>query len=191
METVIMVLRASPLRCLTAIAVAGLAFVLAPQVPAIADEDPGVRAPRVRMAPPRTVHRVRTVQRVRTVVRTRTRVVCYDYMGRPFDCRTPAPIAPQPVQYTCGGCAPAAIAQPIVQYVQPAPRYYVPAYTPPAYAPVYTAPAYTRAVIAPRTWGTGCGSCAAQQVYYVHVRGHHHRGHGHAHRHRHAHYAVR
>jgi hypothetical protein len=72
------------LRYLTAALVAGLALTLGPTAPAQADE-PGVRAPRYRVPPPR----------VRTPVRTRT-VVRY---------------VPVPVYYTtaCGGCA-----QPVV-----------------------------------------------------------------------------
>ena len=88
------------LRYLAAALVAGLALSLAPTPPARADEDPGVRAPRVRMPPPR----VRTVVRPRTVVRTVERV---RYV---------------PVYYTStwGGCA-----QPVAWQ---APRYYAPRY---------------------------------------------------------------
>jgi len=67
------------LRYLTAALVAGLALSFAPTAPA-ADEDPGVRAPRVRMPP-----RVRT----RTVVRTVERI---RYVPVYSTC-------------TCGGCA--------------------------------------------------------------------------------------
>jgi hypothetical protein len=78
---------------LTAALVAGVVASVAPTTPALADE-PGVRAPRVRVAPP---------PRVRTVVRTRT-VVRY-----------------VPVQYTCGGCAQPMVWQAPRYY---APRYY-------------------------------------------------------------------
>lgn len=61
------------LRCLTAALVAGLALSLAPTEPVLADGDPGVRRPRVRVLPPR----VRVVHHVRTVKRVRTCVVCY------------------------------------------------------------------------------------------------------------------
>lgn len=86
------------LRYLAAALVAGLALSLTPTAPAVADEDPVVRQPRVRAAPAR----VRAAP-VRTVVRTVERV---RYV---------------PVYYTtgCGGCA-AAVAAP-VYYV---PRYY-------------------------------------------------------------------
>lgn len=87
------------LRYLAAALVAGLALSLAPTAPAVADEDPVVRQPRVRVAPPR-VYRPAPV---RTVVHTVERV---RYV---------------PVYYTtgCGGCAPA-VAAPVYY----APRYY-------------------------------------------------------------------
>jgi hypothetical protein len=166
-----MATRISLLRYLTAALVAGFALSLAPSAPAFADEDPGARTKRYRTVQPRvrTVVRTRTVVRpvVRTVVRTverpvvqvrtvervrtRTRVVCYDYTGRPFDCRTPAPVMPQPepqqvvqvasqpVHYTCGGCA-------------PAPQ------------PVYTT--CGNCAPAPAYYGTGCGGCAPTGAYY-------------------------
>jgi hypothetical protein len=85
------------LRFLAAALVAGVALSLAPTAPAVADEGPVVRQPRVRVAPPRVraVHHVRTVERVRYV----------------------------PVYYTtgCGGCAAVA---PVPQPVYYAPRYY-------------------------------------------------------------------
>jgi hypothetical protein len=91
---------ATYMRYLTAALVAGLALSFTPTAPAFADEDPGVRAPRVRAPAPR----VRNVVRTRTVVRTVNRV---RYV---------------PVYYTstCGGCA-----QPVVWQ---APRYYAPRY---------------------------------------------------------------
>ncbi len=85
------------LRYLAAALVAGLALSIAPTPPALADE-PGVRAPRVRVAPPR----VRTVVRTRTVERVRYVPVYYTQ--------------------TCGGCA--AVAAPVYY----APRYYAPRY---------------------------------------------------------------
>ncbi len=65
------------LHYLAAALVAGLALSFVPSAPVFADEYPGVRAPRVRMPPPRVRTVVRTVERVRYV----------------------------PVQYSCGGCA--------------------------------------------------------------------------------------
>ena len=55
------------LRFLAAGLIAGLALSLAPTVPALADEAPVVRQPRVRVAPPRVRTVVRTVERVRYV----------------------------------------------------------------------------------------------------------------------------
>ena len=118
------------LRFLTAALVAGLAFTLMPTAPAVADEDPVVRQPRVRVAPPR----VRTAApRVRTVVQTRT-VDRVRYV---------------PVYYTttCGGCAPV-VAAPTYY----APRYYGPRYyaagcgscAQPVAAPYYWAVRYAR-----------------------------------------------
>jgi hypothetical protein len=85
------------LRALTAVVAAAVALSLAPTTPALADE-PGVRTPRVRVAPP---PRVRPVARTRTVVR---------YV---------------PVQYTCGGCARSVVWEAPRYY---APRYYAPRY---------------------------------------------------------------
>ncbi|MCC6889997.1 MAG: hypothetical protein IT536_15810 [Hyphomicrobiales bacterium] len=126
------------LRLVVAVAlVAGLAVSLAPATPASADE-PGFRTPRVRVAPPPRVHAP-----VRTVVRTR--VICYDFVGLPFDCQ-----APTAVVYThgCGGCAPAPV---IYQGGCCA-----------AYLPVY----------APRYFAAGCGGCAQPVAapYYWAVR---------------------
>lgn len=144
-----MATRTSLLRCLTVALVAGFALSLLPA--AQADEDVGPRPTRVR-APVR-VHttapapRVRTVVHVRTVerVRTRTRVVCYDYTGQPFDCRTPAPVAepaPQPVivqpAYSgCGGCAPVTT----------------------------TCDPCAPAVAVPQYYSAGCGSCSSGYGY--------------------------
>jgi hypothetical protein len=106
------------LRYLAAALVAGLALSLAPTAPAVADEGPVVRQPRVRVAPPR-VYRPAPV---RTVVRTveRVRYVPIYYTSGCGGC---AP-APQPVVYqaaytTSGACAPA-VAAPVYY----APRYY-------------------------------------------------------------------
>jgi hypothetical protein len=94
------------LRYLTAALVAGLALSLAPTAPVRADEDPGVRAPRVRTYAPR----VRTyAPRVRTVVRTRVVYV------------------PQPVYTGCGSCA-SAPAPVVYRPAYYAPRYYAPQY---------------------------------------------------------------
>ena len=168
-----MATRISLLRYLTAALVAGFALALAPSAPAVADEDPGARTKRYRTVQPRvrTVVRTRTVVRpvirtvvrtverpvvqVRTVerVRTRTRVVCYDYTGRPFDCRTPAPVMPQPepqqvvMQPAHYGCAPCA----------PAPQ------------PVYTC---GNCAPAPAYYGTGCGGCAPTGAYHGGYAGH-------------------
>jgi hypothetical protein len=104
-----MATRISSLSTLTAALVAGLALSFAPITPVHADEDPGARPKRVAApryhAPRYHAPRIRTVVRVRTVERVRTRIV---YVRQP---------APQPVYYTCGGCAPAP--QPVV-YVAPA-----------------------------------------------------------------------
>ncbi len=131
------------LRYLAAALVAGLALSLAPTAPAVADEDPVVRQPRVRVAPPRVRAPVRHVQHVRTVVRTRYVPVYYT-----TGCGGCAP-APQPVVYqaaytTCGGCAPVVA------------------------APVYYAPRYYY----PRYYATGCGGCAQPVAapYYWAVR---------------------
>jgi len=157
-----MATRMSLLRCLTAALVAGFALSLAPTAPVHADEDPGYRSKRVRAPAPRyraTPHpapQVRTVVQVRTVERVRTRVVCYDYTGQPFDCRGPAPVAPQPapvvqvapqpVYYTCGGCA---APQPVV------------------YAPAVTATCGTCAPpVQQYYYGTGCGGCVQPGGYY-------------------------
>jgi hypothetical protein len=119
---------------LAAALVAGLAFSLAPTAPVHADEDPGVRAPRVRTYAPR----------VRTVVRTRVVYV------------------PQPVYTGCGSCASAApVAYGPAYY---APRYYAPQYyagyyggcgscAQPVAAPYYWAVRYARY----RAYGYGYG----------------------------------
>lgn len=137
---------ATRMSLLTAAFVAGLAFTFTPVTPVHADEDPVVRQPRARVAPPRvrTVQpavRVRTVDRVRTV--ERVRYVPVYYTTGCGGC-APAVVAPQPVVYraaytTCGGCA-AAVA---------APTYY-----------------------APRYYTSGCGGCAQPVAapYYWAVR---------------------
>ena len=165
---------ASRVFSLLSLAAIGGLVLLAPTAPAMADEDPGYRAPRTRSAPP--PHRVRTVVNTRTVWRTRT--VCYDYSGNPFDCRRPAPVAPAPqiigytYSYTCGGCA------------APAPVQY---YAPPVAAPCGTcAPAAYLPPPVPRYY-SGCGGCAQPAPQYVYVQSHgyygqrHHRHHGHGH----------
>jgi hypothetical protein len=131
------------LRYLAAALVAGIALSLAPTAPAVADEDPVVRQPRVRVAAPRPAP-----QRVRTVVQTRTvervRYVPVYYTTTCGGCAAVAP-APQPVyrpayyNTTCGNCAPAVAA----------PDYY-----------------------APRYYAAGCGSCgqAVAAPYYWAVR---------------------
>ena len=86
--------------------------------------------------------RVERIERVRTVERVRTQVVCYDYAGLPFDCRTPAPVAPQPApQYysssSCGGCGSAV---------------------------TYQQPVYQQPVVAPQYYRSGCGGCGAAVV---------------------------
>src|SRR5262245_31441381 len=98
------------LRLLAAGLVAGLALSLAPAAPAVADEAPVVRQPRVRVAPPR-VYRPAPV---RTVVRTveRVRYVPVYYTTGCGGCA--------PVYTTCGGCASAVVAAPVYY----APRYY-------------------------------------------------------------------
>lgn len=132
-------------RSLAAALVAGLALSLAPTAPAVADEDPVIRQPRVRVAPPRV--RAPAPYRVRTVVRTVDRVR-YVPVYYTTGCGGCAP-APQPVVYqaaytTCGGCAPTVA------------------------APVYYAPRY----YAPRYYAAGCGSCAQPVAapYYWAVR---------------------
>ena len=168
---------------LLSLAVGGLVLLM-PAAPAMADVDPSYRAPRVRTAPPPRVRtappprvrvappRVRTVINTRTVWRTRT--VCYDYSGRPFDCRTPAPVAPQPqiigytYSYTCGGCAAPAPVAPPLHY-----------YAPPVAAPCGScAPAV---LPAPRYYGSGCGDCA-QPAPYVYANTHGRYGYGHRYR---------
>jgi hypothetical protein len=145
---------ATRMSLLTAAFVAGLALSFTPITPVHADEDPVVRQPRARVAPPRVVRtaqpvvRVRTVERVRTVDRVRYVPVYYTSgCGGCAPAVVAAP-APQPVAYraaytTCGGCAPAVAA----------PTYYAPRY----YAPTYY---------------SGCGSCAqpAALPYYWAVR---------------------
>jgi hypothetical protein len=181
-ESVSMASHMFKLRHLSAALLAVIATGFAAPPPAIADEDPQVRRPR----PP--VQRVRTVQTVRTVVRVRTRVVCYDYTGQPFDCRTPAPVAPQPVYQSCGGCAPAIV---------PAPQYYAPAVV---QAPQYYAPAYTSCggcapavAIAPPVQYYGCGGCAQPAVvpYSWSVRYGHYRYRHALYQYRRGHYAYR
>ena len=84
---------ATRLRYLTAALVAGLAFSFMPTVPARADE-PGIRAPRVRIPPPR----------VRTVVRVRYVPVYYTSVCGGFA----HPVmwhAPRYYTVGCGGCA--------------------------------------------------------------------------------------
>jgi ribosomal protein S27E len=106
------------LRYLAAALVAGFALSLAPTAPAVADEDPVVRQPRVRVAAPRPAPRVRTVVQTRTVERVRYVPVYYT-----TGCGGCAPAQPvyRPAYYntTCGNCAPVAAAP--VYY---APRYY-------------------------------------------------------------------
>ena len=86
------------LRYLTAALVAGLALSFTQTAPALADEDPGVRAPRVRT---RTV--VRTVERVRNVP------VYYTYTcggcAQPVVWQAPRYYAPRYYAAGCGGCA--------------------------------------------------------------------------------------
>jgi hypothetical protein len=185
---------------LLSLAAIGGLVLLMPAAPAMADEDPSYRAPRVRtappprmrMAPPPQRFRAAPPQRVRTVINTRavwrTRTVCYDYNGSPFDCRNPAPVAPQPQaigythSYTCGGCAaPAPVAPPVQYYAPPiaAPVQY---YAPPVAAPCGScAPAI---LPAPR-YHSGCGGCAQPAPQYVYAPGHH--GHGHYRQHGHPH----
>jgi hypothetical protein len=185
-ESTTMASRVLSLPALTALGIVGLLVALTPAAPAIADEDPGYRAPRVRTAPP--PQRVRTVTNTRTVWRTRT--VCYDYNGQAFDCRTPAPAVQRYVLvgYTygssCSGCAAPAAAPVILQ--QPAPQYYAPpaathcggcgtAYLPPPPPPRYS----------------GCGGCAPAVAAppYMYVQGRHGHGyHRHHHGHPHGHY---
>ncbi len=122
---------ATRMSLLTAAFVAGLALSFTPITPVHADEDPVVRQPRARVAPPRVVRTARPAVRVRTVERVR-------YV---------------PVYYTsgCGGCA-AAVAAPT--YYAPtyyAPRYYAPTYysgcggcAQPVAAPYYWAVRYAR-----------------------------------------------
>jgi hypothetical protein len=100
---------ATRMSLLTAAFVAGLALSFTP-TPVHADEDPVVRQPRVRVAPPRVVRRAPVV-RVRTVERVRYVPVYYSCGG----CA--------PAVVTCGGCAPA-VAAPTYY----APRYYAPTY---------------------------------------------------------------
>jgi hypothetical protein len=130
------------LRFLAAALVAGLALSLAPTTPAVADEDPVVRQPRVRVAPPRVRAPVRHVQ-VRTVVRTRYVPVPVYYTTGCGGC-APAPVVYRPAYTGCGGCAPAVA------------------------APVYYAPRY----YAPRYYAAGCGTCAQPYArpYYWAVR---------------------
>ena len=156
--------RAFSLLSLTASGIAALLVALTPATPAMADEDPYYRAPRVRAAPAPRMRVAPAPQRViRPVVSTRTvwrpRNVCFDYSGNPVDCRTPVIIG---YTYSCGGCAPVA---PPVQY-----------YAPPVAAPC--APCAPAAVLPPpRYYGTGCGDCAPAP-HYVHGHGRY-RHHGH------------
>ena len=131
------------LRCLAAALVAGLALSLAPTAPAVADEDPVVRQPRVRVAPSRVrAPAVRPVVQVRTVERVQ--------------------YVPVPVYYTttCGGCAAAVVPA-------PQPIFYRAAYAT-CCAPVVAAPVY----YAPRYYDAGCGGCAQPYArpYYWAVR---------------------
>ncbi len=107
-------------RSLAAALVAGLAFSLAPTAPAVADEAPVVRQPRVRVAPPRAYRPAP----VRTVVRTvdRVRYVPVYYTTTCGGCAPAQPVVYQAAYTACGGCAPAVAAA----YV--APRYYYPRY---------------------------------------------------------------
>lgn len=157
-----MATRTSSLRYLAAALVAGFAFSLAPSA---ADADQYPRAKRYSKAPRVVYHAPYTAPRIR--VRTHVQRICFDYAGRPFDCRMPAPIAPrprtvyvpvpqpvpvvhyQPAYTTCGSCAPVIV---------PAPRYY----------------------------GTGCGSCGhSVQPYYWTARYTWHRRHARHHHHHH------
>ena len=106
------------LRYLAAALVAGLAFTLTPTAPAVADEGPVVRQPRVRVAPPR-VYQPRVVHHVRTVERVRY-VPVYVTSGCGGCGYAPQPVY-RPAYYdtTCGTCAPA-VAAPVYY----APRYY-------------------------------------------------------------------
>jgi hypothetical protein len=63
---------ATRMSLLTAAFVAGLALSFTPITPVHADEDPVVRQPRVRVAPPRVRAPVHTYRHVRPVVRVRT-----------------------------------------------------------------------------------------------------------------------
>lgn len=181
--------RILPLSALTAIGFASLFVALAPAAPAMADQDPYYRAPRVRTAPP--PQRVRTVTTTRTVWRTRT--VCYDYNGQPFDCRTPAPAVQRYVLvgYTygssCGGCAapaPVVLQQPAVQY-----------YAPPAVAPCGNCGTAYLPPPPPPPRYSSCGGCAPAVAAppYIYVRAHGRHGHGHHHYHHghpHGHYGY-
>ncbi|MPZ40119.1 MAG: hypothetical protein GEU95_19095 [Rhizobiales bacterium] len=122
------------LRYLTAALVAGLALSLTPTAPAVADGRPVVSQPRVRTYAPR----VRPyAPRVRTVVRTRAFVI------------------PQPVYYSCGGCAPA---------VAVAPRYYAPRYYARYYAAGYGGCA--QPVAAPYYWAVRYARYRYADGYY-------------------------
>jgi hypothetical protein len=137
-ESVIMASRAFSLSSVAAFLAIGFSFGLVTAMPAQADEPPPLQ---VRQTP-LPVHRAHPRQRVRVVtvdrVRYRNRYICYDYAGRPFDCRTPAPVAPQVVAHACGGCG-HAVYRPLI-----APRLVR------SYAPYY--------------YRSGCGSCA--HAYY-------------------------
>jgi len=87
------------LRYLAAALVAGLALSFAPTAPALADEYPGVRAPRVRMPPPRV--RVRTAERVRSVPVYDT----HTCGGCAVVWQAPRYYAPRYYAAGCGGCA--------------------------------------------------------------------------------------
>ena len=91
------------LRYLAASLVAGFALSLAPTAPAVADEGPVVRQPRVRVVAPRPAPRVRT--HTRTV--ERVRYVPVYYTTTCGGCATQAPVyyAPRYRSAGCGSCA--------------------------------------------------------------------------------------
>lgn len=172
-----MAARTSLLRYLTAALVAGFALSLAPSSAAVADDDPGAKRKRPRYvvkapkATPHFVYRAPRVQPVRTVHHTRIQRICYDYAGRPFDCRMPAPLAPRRTKTVY---VPVPVPEPVVQYQA--------VYT--ACGSCVAAPVF---VPAPRYHATGCNPCTRESAapYYWAVRHsqyrHHARHHHHAH----------
>ena len=151
--------------CLTAIAVAGLAFLLAP-APAASADGHGYRAPRMHTPMPRW-HR--HAPRIRTVYRSRFAPVRYVERVRPRTTWHSEPVAPlviaAPAYSGCGGCAPAPVVQPVVEYVhyiQPIVRY---ARTAPYYdyAPAYNGCGSCESYVVQQWagYGSGCGGCGA------------------------------